>query len=87
MTVDKLVESSLEGDYSQISSDREIHEKLKAVGFRLHYGPEGAGAMPMFLRRGGGYYVSECSYDLMCLCWLLTIHQTPVPASLSRIRR
>ncbi|EIM79879.1 FAD/NAD-P-binding domain-containing protein [Stereum hirsutum FP-91666 SS1] len=37
--------------------DKEIHDKLKAVGFKLNLGPDNGGLLQLFLRRGGGYYV------------------------------
>jgi len=42
-----------------------IHGRLKAVGFRLNFGPEGAGALPLFLNRGGGYYVDTGASQLI----------------------
>ncbi len=47
-------------------ADRELHEGLKARGFRLDDGtPDGTGYQMKYLRRGGGYYFNVGASDLI----------------------
>ncbi|MGM7666722.1 flavin-containing monooxygenase [Microbacterium sp. A93] len=40
-----------------VERDREVHEGLKAAGFKLTLGPDDTGTMMLFLERNGGYYI------------------------------
>ncbi|KAL5361503.1 hypothetical protein BJX96DRAFT_165946 [Aspergillus floccosus] len=37
--------------------DRELLERLERAGFRIDYGPDGAGLFMKYFQRGGGYYI------------------------------
>jgi hypothetical protein len=44
------------------SVEREHLDGLEKAGFKLHYGPSGAGIIQLYYTRGGGYYIDTgCS--------------------------
>jgi putative flavoprotein involved in K+ transport len=45
--------------------DRELLDRLEAVGFKLNYGPNNGGLMPYALRNGGGYYINVGASELI----------------------
>jgi len=45
--------------------DRELLDRLEAVGLKLNYGPNNGGLMPYALRNGGGYYINVGASELI----------------------
>jgi hypothetical protein len=45
--------------------DRDLLDRLEAVGFKLNYGPNNGGLMPYALRNGGGYYINVGASELI----------------------
>lgn len=45
--------------------DRDILQRLEAVGFALNFGPNEGGLMPYALRNGGGYYINVGCSELI----------------------
>ncbi|KJZ74250.1 hypothetical protein HIM_06256 [Hirsutella minnesotensis 3608] len=45
--------------------DREILDGLEKVGFKVDYGPDGAGLFFKYLQRGGGYYIDVGAAELI----------------------
>jgi cation diffusion facilitator CzcD-associated flavoprotein CzcO len=45
--------------------DRDLIDRLEAVGFRTDYGEDGTGFHMMYLRKGGGYYINVGCSDLI----------------------
>jgi cation diffusion facilitator CzcD-associated flavoprotein CzcO len=45
--------------------DRELIDKLEAVGFETDYEPDGTGFHMKYLRKGGGYYINVGCSDLI----------------------
>jgi cation diffusion facilitator CzcD-associated flavoprotein CzcO len=45
--------------------DGGLHERLRAVGFRIDHGDDGTGFQMKYLRRGGGYYLDVGCSDLI----------------------
>ena len=45
--------------------DKELLDRLEAVGFKLNYGPNNGGLMPYALRNGGGYYINVGASELI----------------------
>lgn len=61
-----LLESGLK-QYTQMSNeiDRDLHQRLEAVGLRLDIGPDDTGWLMKFLRIGGGYYLNVGASDVI----------------------
>jgi cation diffusion facilitator CzcD-associated flavoprotein CzcO len=45
--------------------DSGLHDRLRAVGFRIDHGDDGTGFQMKYLRRGGGYYLDVGCSDLI----------------------
>lgn len=45
--------------------DKELLDRLEAVGFKLNFGPNNGGLMPYALRNGGGYYINVGASELI----------------------
>jgi cation diffusion facilitator CzcD-associated flavoprotein CzcO len=45
--------------------DRDLLDRLRAVGFKLDYGHDNTGFHMMYLRQGGGYYINVGCSDLI----------------------
>lgn len=61
---------------------REILSNLATAGFRLNMGPDGGGALPAFLSRGGGTYIGEHADFMSSLLCLTISAQTQAPVGL-----
>lgn len=45
--------------------DAGFYDRLRQAGFQLHFGPDGSGLTPMYLRRGSGYYIDVGGSELI----------------------
>lgn len=60
-----VLESAIEQTRAIAALDRELLDRLEAVGFKLNYGPNGGGLMTYALRNGGGYYIDVGCSELI----------------------
>lgn len=62
----RLLENVARTNYAKIQEwDTDFYDRLRAVGFKLHFGEDETGILMMYLRRAAGYYIDVGASDLI----------------------
>ena len=62
----RLLEEVARTNYAKIQEwDANFYDRLRSVGFKLHFGEDETGILMMYLRRAAGYYIDVGASDLI----------------------